>query len=48
VLDSKHRNLYVQGLTADESAMAQVIDTIDAATRASSNLVYAFLETHDL
>ena len=48
VLDSKHRNLYVQGLTADEGAMAQVVDTIDAATRAASNLVFAYLETHDL
>jgi len=48
VLDSKHRNLYVQGLTADEGAMAQVVDTIDAATRASSNLVFAYLETHNL
>jgi hypothetical protein len=48
VLDSKRRNLYVQGLTADENAMAQVVDTIDAATRASSNLVFAYLQTHDL
>jgi hypothetical protein len=48
VLDSKHRNLYVQGLTADEDAMAQVVGTIDAATRASSNLVFAYLETHNL
>lgn len=48
VLDSKHRNLYVQGLTADEGAMAQVVDTIDAATRASTNLVFAYLQTHDL
>ena len=48
VLDSKHRNLYVQGLTADEGAMAQVVDAIDSATRASSNLVFAYLQTHDL
>jgi hypothetical protein len=48
VLDSKHRNLYVQGLSADEGAMAQVVDTIDAATRASSNLVFAYLQTHNL
>jgi hypothetical protein len=48
VLDSKHRNLYVQGLTADEGAMAQVVDTIDSATRAASNLVFAYLQTHNL
>jgi hypothetical protein len=48
VLDSKHRNLYVQGLTADESAMAQVVDQIDSATRAASNLVFAYLQTHNL
>jgi hypothetical protein len=48
VLDSEHRNLYVQGLTADEGAMAQVVDTIDSATRAASNLVFAYLQTHNL
>ncbi len=48
VLDSKHRKLYVQGLTADEGAMAQVVDVIDSATRASSNLVFAYLETNNL
>ena len=48
VLDSKRRNLYVQGLTADESSMGQVVDAIDSATRAASNLVFAYLQTHDL
>ncbi len=48
VLDSRHRNLYVQGLTADEASMAQVVDAIDAATRASSNLIFAYLQVHDL
>jgi hypothetical protein len=48
VLDTKGRNLYVQGLTADENAMAEVVDSIDAATRAASNLVFAYLQTHDL
>jgi hypothetical protein len=48
VLDSKRRNLYVQGLTADETAMGQVVDAIDSATRAASNLVFAYLQTHDL
>lgn len=48
VLDSKRRSIYVQGLTADESAMGQVVDAIDSATRAASNLVFAYLQTHDL
>ena len=48
VLDSRHRNLYVQGLTADEGAMSQVVDSIDSATRAASNLVFAYLQTHNL
>jgi hypothetical protein len=48
VLDSKRRSIYVQGLTADETAMGQVVDAIDSATRAASNLVFAYLQTHDL
>jgi hypothetical protein len=48
VMDSRRRNLYVQGLTADEDAMAKVVDAIDSATRASSNLIFAYLETHEL
>ena len=48
VLDSKRRSIYVQGLTADESAMGQVVDAIDSATRAASNLIFAYLQTHDL
>jgi hypothetical protein len=48
VLDSRRRNLYVQGLTADETAMGQVVDAIDSATRAASNLVFAYLQIHDL
>lgn len=48
VLDSKRSSLYVQGLTADEDAMSQIVDVIDAATRASSNLVFAYLQVNDL
>ena len=48
VMDSRRRSLYVQGLSADEDAMAQVVDSIDSATRASSNLIFAYLQTHDL
>jgi hypothetical protein len=44
VLDSKQRSLYVQGLTADENSMGKVVDAIDTATRAASNLIYAYLE----
>jgi hypothetical protein len=47
VLDSRRRSIYVQGLTADESAMGQVVDAIDTATRAASNLIYAYLEISD-
>ena len=48
VLDSRRRSIYVQGLTADESAMGRVVDAIDTVTRAASNLVYAYLQAHDL
>jgi hypothetical protein len=48
VLDSKRRSIYVQGLTADESAMGKVVDAIDTTTRAASNLIFAYLQTNDL
>jgi hypothetical protein len=48
VLDSRRRDLYVQGLTADENAMGQVVDAIDTATRAASNLIFTYLQTNDL
>jgi len=48
VFDQRRRSLYVQGLTADEKAMGRVVDGIDTATRAASNLIYAYLQTHDL
>ena len=48
VLDTKRRALYVQGLTADEGAMGRVVDAVDTATRAASNLIYAYLQSHDL
>jgi hypothetical protein len=48
VLDSRRRMIYAQGLTADEGAMGQVVDLIDASTRAASNLIFAYLQTHDL
>jgi hypothetical protein len=48
VLDSRRRSFYVQGLTADEGSMGRVVDAIDTATRAASNLIFAYLQTHDL
>ena len=48
VMDSRRRTIYAQGLTADESAMGQVVDAVDTATRAASNLIFAYLQTHDL
>jgi len=48
VLDSRRRSLFVQGLTAEEGAMGQVVDAIDTATRAASNLIYAYLQTNGL
>jgi hypothetical protein len=48
VLDTRRRNLYVQGLTADEGAMGRVVDAVDTATRAASNLIFAYLQTQDL
>jgi hypothetical protein len=48
VFDQRRRSVYVQGLTADENAMGRVVDAIDTATRAASNLIYAYLQAHDL
>jgi hypothetical protein len=48
ILDTRRRAIHVQGLTADESAMGQVVDAIDTATRAASNLIFAYLQTKDL
>jgi hypothetical protein len=48
VLDSKRRSIYVQGLTAEEGAMGEVVDAIDTVTRAASNLIFAYLQVNDL
>ncbi len=48
VLDSKRRSIYVQGLTADEGAMGRVVDAVDTVTRASSNLIYSYLQANNL
>ncbi len=48
VLDSRRRAIHVQGLSADEKAMAQVVDMVDTVTRAASNLIYAYLQVNKL
>ena len=48
ILDNRRRTFSVQGLTADEGAMSQVVAAIDTATRAASNLIFAYLQTNDL
>ena len=48
VLDTRRRVFTVQGLSAEEGPMAQVVDAIDTATRAASNLIFAYLQTNDL
>lgn len=48
IMDPRTRSVYVQGLTADENAMGRVVDAIDTVTRASSNLIFSYLQTNDL
>ena len=48
VLDSRRQTLVVQGLSAEERPMAQVVDAIDTATRAASNLIFAYLQVNNL
>jgi hypothetical protein len=48
VFDNRRRAIHVQGLSADESVMGNVIDAIDTVTRAASNLIYAYLQANDL
>jgi hypothetical protein len=48
VLDSRKRAIHVQGLSAEEGSMAQVVDAIDTATRAASNLIFAYLQVNNL
>jgi hypothetical protein len=48
VMDSKRRSFYVQGLTADEASMGEVVNALDTVTRAASNLIFAYLQTKNL
>ena len=48
VLDSRRRTIQVQGLSAEEPVMAGIVDAIDTATRAASNLIFAYLQVNNL
>ncbi len=48
VLDARRQALLVQGISAEEAPMGQLVDAIETATRASSNLIFAYLETNSL
>jgi hypothetical protein len=48
VLDGRRRSIHVQGVSADEDVMAKVVDAVDTVSRASSNLIYSYLQTNDL
>jgi hypothetical protein len=48
MLDSRRRAIHVQGISADEHVMAKVVDAVDTVTRASSNLIFSYLQTNDL
>ena len=48
ILDGRRRLIHVQGLSAEEDVMARVVDAVDTVTRASSNLIYSYLQTNDL
>lgn len=48
VMDSKRRSFYVQGLTADENAMGEVVNALDSVTRAASNMIFAYLQTKNI
>jgi hypothetical protein len=47
VLDERRRQLVVQGVSVDEHRLGEVVDAIDCMTRASSNLIYAYLTVQD-
>ncbi len=48
VLDARKQAFTVQGLSADERVMEHVVDAITTVTRASSNLIFAYLQTNNL
>jgi hypothetical protein len=48
ILDGRRRSIHVQAISAEEHVMAQVVDAIDSVTRASSNLIYSYLQVNNL
>jgi hypothetical protein len=47
-LDGRRRSIFVQGVSAEEDVMAKVVDAVDTVTRASSNLIFSYLQTNNL
>jgi LSD1 subclass zinc finger protein len=47
VLDQRRRQLVLHAVPIDEDRLGDVVDAIDCMTRASSNLIYAYLTVQD-
>lgn len=47
VLDEQRRQLVLRAVPVDEHKLGEVVDAIDCMTRASSNMIYAFLTVAD-
>jgi hypothetical protein len=47
VLDERRRQLVLRAVPVDEHQLGEVVDAIDCMTRASSNMIYAFLTVCD-
>ena len=47
VLDEQRRTLALRPVSVDEDQLGAIVDAIDCMTRASSNLIYAFLTVRD-
>jgi hypothetical protein len=47
VLDERRRQLVLRAVPVDEHQLGEVVDAIDCMTRASSNMIYAFLTVAD-
>jgi hypothetical protein len=47
VLDERRRQLVLRAIPVDEQQLGEVVDAIDCMTRASSNLIYAYLTVQD-
>jgi hypothetical protein len=47
VLDERKRQLVLRAIPVDEHQLGEVVDAIDCMTRASSNMIYAYLTVQD-